>query len=101
MSNVSEMLSRRVVDPFAPKVPGRSTTLADLTGGQTAVICDVSGSVDCAISRRLVDLGFAPGTEVTVLRRAPLADPVIYRVSGYEVALRRAQACCIHVVTGA
>ncbi len=65
------------------------------------MICDVSGSVDCAISRRLVDLGFAPGTEVTVLRRAPLADPVIYQVSGYEVALRRAQACCIHVVTGA
>ena len=36
-------------------------------------------------------------SEVTVLRRAPLADPVIFRVAGCEFALRRAQARSIRV----
>jgi ferrous iron transport protein A len=46
-------------------------------------------------ARRLADLGFTPGTEVEVVRRAPLRDPVIYRLRDYEVCLRRAQARCV------
>jgi ferrous iron transport protein A len=48
-------------------------------------------------ARRLVDLGFTRGTAVRVLRRAPLRDPVVYRVKDYELCLRRAQAACVEV----
>ena len=49
----------------------------------------------------MIDLGFTPGAEVQALRRAPLADPLMFRIAGYEIALRRAQARCIRVVTAA
>ena len=48
--------------------------------------------------RRLNDLGFTPGAVVEAVRRAPLRDPVLYRVKDYEVCLRRAQAACVHIV---
>ena len=35
-----------------------------------------------------------------MLRRAPLADPVVFRIVGYEVALRRTEARCILVSSG-
>lgn len=63
--------------------------------GQRVRIVDVCDEASPAIARRLFDLGFAPGVEVEMLRRAPLADPVVYRIAGYEIALRRAQARCI------
>ncbi|MBO2445231.1 ferrous iron transport protein A [Actinomadura nitritigenes] len=48
-----------------------------------------------AVGRRLAALGFTPGTVVEVVRRAPLGDPVIYRLKDYEVCLRRAEAARI------
>jgi ferrous iron transport protein A len=45
-----------------------------------------------ATARRLEDLGFTTGTVVEVVRRAPLRDPVIYRVKDYDLCLRRAQS---------
>jgi ferrous iron transport protein A len=51
-----------------------------------------------ATVRRLQDLGFTVGTTVEVVRRAPLRDPVIYRVRDYDVCLRRAQAA--YLLTG-
>ena len=43
------------------------------------------------VSRRLLDLGFVPGTTVKVLRRAPLGDPVEIEIRGYRLCLRRSQ----------
>ncbi len=40
---------------------------------------------------RLADLGFVPGTEVKVLRRAPFGDPVEVELRGYRICLREAQ----------
>ncbi|GLK99235.1 hypothetical protein GCM10017581_009760 [Dactylosporangium matsuzakiense] len=48
-----------------------------------------------AVARRLEDLGLTSGTTVDVVRRAPLRDPVVYRVKDYELCLRRAQAACV------
>ena len=53
--------------------------------------------VEDSAARRLFDLGLVPGVEVTMVRRAPLRDPVIYRVGDYEIALRGAQARGIHI----
>lgn len=71
-------------------------TLHDLVAGVPAVVVDVRTD-DPATTRRLLDLGFVPGTPVEMVRRAPLRDPVVYRVAGYEIALRRAQAECIRI----
>ena len=49
---------------------------------------------DCA---RLLDLGFTPGEEITVTQRAPLGDPLIVRVRGALLALRRREAAWIRV----
>ena len=38
-----------------------------------------------------------PGRTVTPLRRAPLGDPVVYRVADYELCLRRHEARMVHV----
>jgi Fe2+ transport system protein FeoA len=72
---------------------GRTTklALADVAPGETAVVDEVT---DCEgpIGRRLCDLGFLPGTEVLVVRRAPLRDPTIYQLRGNQMCLRKAEA---------
>ena len=55
--------------------------------------------VEPSTARRLFDLGISPGIEVVMVRRAPLRDPVIYRVGDYEIALRGQQARCVRVET--
>lgn len=60
--------------------------------GQRAVIAGFSEQVDMTISRRLFDLGFAQGVEVELVRRAPMRDPMVFRVGGSEMLLRRSEA---------
>ncbi|WP_083283272.1 FeoA family protein [Humibacillus sp. DSM 29435] len=97
MSLVSTALRERVIEPCPANDHGRRLTLADLRAGDTAHIVELSTSTDPATARRLFDLGFAPGAPVQMLRRAPMADPVIFRLAGYEVALRRVHARCVGV----
>lgn len=75
-------------------------TLADLAPAQTGVVVNLD-EADQATSRRLIDLGFALGARVEMLRRAPLADPIIFRVAGYDLAIRRVQARCVEVTPDA
>ena len=51
------------------------------------------------IIKRLSNLGFVPGRIVTPLRRAPLGDPVVYRVADYELCLRHHEARIVRVET--
>lgn len=53
------------------------------------------------IGRRLLDLGFIPGSEVRCVRRAPLGDPVAYEVRGSQLCLRGSDARLVWVRTGA
>ena len=71
--------------------------MADLSRGQRATVVGYSKAVEPSTARRLFDLGLVPGIEVEMVRRAPMRDPVIYRVGDYEIALRAAQSRCIHV----
>lgn len=73
------------------------TTLAALSKGQRATVVGLAAPHDPAGARRLFDLGFVPGAEVQMVRRAPLADPIVFRVAGYEIALRREQARWVSV----
>ena len=73
-------------------------SLSDLRLGTS---CRVVGlqedTADDPIAKRLSNLGFVPGRTVTPLRRAPLGDPVVYRVADYELCLRRHEARMVHV----
>ena len=75
--------------------PPEPASLAELTPGSEAVVTAVDG--DGAIGRRLLDLGFVPGTVVRVVRRAPLGDPVEYELRGARLCLRRSEAARIRV----
>jgi ferrous iron transport protein A len=74
-----------------------TVTLADLDRAQRAKVVGYGDEVAGSTARRFFDLGIVPGIEVTMVRRAPLRDPVVFRVGDYEIALRTAQARCIHV----
>jgi ferrous iron transport protein A len=94
--------ARRVVADAVPDAAPAAerpvgATLADLRAGDLVQVTAVDDGSDPAVARRLLDLGFTPGAEVRMVRRAPMADPVVFRVAGYDVALRRAQARCIAV----
>jgi Fe2+ transport system protein FeoA len=43
------------------------------------------------IPRRLGDLGFVPGTELLIVRRAPFGDPIELEIRGYRLCLRAEQ----------
>ena len=66
-----------------------------LPPGTEAVVRSVD--VEGAIGRRLVDLGLRPDTRIRVMRRAPLGDPTIYELRGYQLCLRRTEACQVRV----
>lgn len=88
--------ARQQRDRVRTKGPAGVQTLADLPPGARATVTCVVAPAP-ATAGRLADLGFTAGTVVQVLRRAPLRDPVLYRVKDYEVCLRRAQAAYVHV----
>lgn len=69
-------------------------TLREGTSGQRFVIRSIS---DSPLKNRLMTMGLVPGTAVTVLRSAPLGDPMALRVRSYHLALRRDDAASIEV----
>ncbi|MBR1553642.1 MAG: ferrous iron transport protein A [Schwartzia sp.] len=69
-------------------------TLKEGTSGQRFVIRAVA---DSPLKNRLMTMGLVPGTAVTVLRSAPLGDPMALRVRSYHLALRRDDAASIQV----
>jgi ferrous iron transport protein A len=50
------------------------------------------------IPRRLADLGFVPGTELCIVRRAPFGDPLELEIRGYRLCLRAEQVESLRVV---
>ena len=70
-------------------------TLADLRPGAAAQVVAIRG--DDAVSRRLADLGFWPGTTVSVQFRSLFGGPRAYRLHGYRLALRRDEAARVEV----
>lgn len=70
--------------------------LSDLETGQSAIIIKILGHG--AFRRRVMEMGFVKGREITAVLNAPLRDPVKYRLMGYEVSLRHNEASMIEVV---
>ncbi len=70
-------------------------SLIDLAPGARARLA--APDAGRTIPRRLLDLGFVPGTPLTVVRRAPLGDPVEIEIRGYRLCLRLAQLDALRV----
>ena len=64
--------------------------------GETVVVREIETS-DHGLEVRLEHVGFLPGTEVHVERRAPLGDPTVYELRGYRLGLRRESAELVEV----
>ena len=72
--------------------------LSDLKTGESGIIVKVLGHG--GFRKRILEMGFVRGQEVTAILNAPLKDPIKYKVMDYEVSLRRNEAAMIEIVTG-
>lgn len=69
--------------------------LSQLRTGEKAVITKILGHG--AFRKRVMEMGFVRGREVTMVLNAPLHDPVKYQLMGYEVSLRKSEAELIEI----
>ena len=69
-------------------------TLDELEIGKDAIVASVAGT-DKALRQHIFDMGLTPGTEVTMVKAAPLGDPLEIRLRSYELTLRKADAAQI------
>ncbi|EPR32762.1 FeoA family protein [Alkalidesulfovibrio alkalitolerans DSM 16529] len=72
-------------------------TLNDIAPGDRCTIARITATGQLGL--RLMDLGFFPGTQVRVVRNAPLVDPVDLEVDGSHVSVRHAEAAHVEVET--
>lgn len=74
----------------------KMTTLNKLTPGMTAVVTKVNGK-DRLLRRHILEMGVTPGTEITLVKTAPLGDPLELKIRGYELTLRKKDAANIEI----
>lgn len=70
-------------------------TLDKLKLGQQAEIRNIKGQG--ALRRRLLDLGLTPNTTINIAKIAPLGDPLLVNLRGYQLTLRKEEARHIYV----
>ena len=79
---------------FTPDETGhREMPLSKMAPGEYGHVLGLCQN--CDVRAHLLELGFTPGTEITVLRVAPLGDPLTVRIRGYQLSLRRREADAI------
>lgn len=61
--------------------------------GETGLIKKVEG--EGRLRRRLFDMGVTPGATVYLRKKAPLGDPLEVTIRGYELTLRKSEACLV------
>jgi len=71
--------------------------LSELKAGERGTIVRVEGSG--ATRRRLLDMGLVKGAEITVVRKAPLGDPIEFLLKGYNLSLRKMEGDSVYVIT--
>lgn len=67
-----------------------SISIKDLEIGKSAKITEVGG--EGALRQHFLDMGLIPGAEITMVKYAPMGDPVELKIHGYELTLRLADA---------
>jgi len=74
----------------------KNRPLSDLQTGEEGIITKVLGHG--AFRKRITEMGFVKGKKVTVIKNAPLLDPVEYSIMNYNVSLRRSEAQLVEVI---
>ena len=69
--------------------------LSELEPGDKGVVVKIGGN--SSTRRRIMDMGVVRGTEVLLVRRAPLGDPIELEVRDYNLSLRKREADNIYV----
>lgn len=95
-------LAQRIVSPASRRATDKDcaysddATLADLKKGRPAQVLGFQNA-EHPSAQRLMQLGMIKGELIELLRSAPGGDPIEYRVMGYNLSLRRAEAAEIRV----
>ncbi len=71
--------------------------LSKLRVGCQGQVVSVAGDPD--VRRRLLEMGFCNGANVEVIRRAPMGDPIEFRLRGYHLSLRSDQASHVTILS--
>lgn len=69
--------------------------LDQIEKGETGLVKSVEG--DGKVRRRLFDMGVTPGAKVVLRKKAPLGDPIEVTIRGYELSLRKVEACLVNI----
>ncbi|MGF1612378.1 MAG: ferrous iron transport protein A [Gammaproteobacteria bacterium] len=72
-------------------------SLRDLAAGDRGKVVDYDRFHTASYRRKLLSMGLTPGTEFTVVRFAPLGDPVEIQVRGFSLSLRKDEATALLV----
>ncbi|MBI5091647.1 MAG: ferrous iron transport protein A [Candidatus Hydrogenedentes bacterium] len=70
-------------------------TLDQLKPGEKGIVGYLHG--DGSIHQRLLEMGVFEGSEIEVIRYAPMGDPMEIRVQGYHLSLRKNEAALVEV----
>ena len=71
-------------------------TLDEIKTGETVKVVSIEDSSD-ELRSHILNMGLTPGVEVTLIKKAPLGDPLEFRLRGYELALQKKDAAQIVV----
>ena len=64
--------------------------LSELTPGEKGKVKQITG--EGRLKKKLLDMGVIPGSEVEVIKVAPLGDPIDIKIKGYHLSLRKQEA---------
>ena len=84
------------MDDMDNEIANGKSTLADLKPGEMGTIVAVDATP--AVRHRLMDFGFRKGESVTMVRTAPLSDPIEFKLRGGYVSLRKTEALRVEIV---
>lgn len=70
-------------------------TMKEVKIGETVKVVKLNGAG--AVKRRIMDMGITKGAQITLIKVAPLGDPMEVTVRGYQLSLRKADAEMIEV----
>ena len=71
-------------------------TLNEVPVGKVCTVVKLNGTG--ALKRRIMDMGITKGTEIRVVKIAPLGDPMELNLRGYDLSVRKNEAASIEVV---
>lgn len=72
------------------------TTISELKAGDRAKLAGFT-ETGHGYRRKLLTMGLTPGTEIAIVRLAPMGDPVEIRVRGFSLSLRKEEAAALNV----